>query len=274
MYRFTLNAGHGLNTPGKRIPKELDPKETREWQLNARICDKVEALLQDYTGWEMLRLDDPTGVVDVSLKDRTTAANAWGAQEYYSIHHNANKGKPWNGGGIEVYIHPKASDAAEKMQKLLYAGLIAHTGLEGNRAKPLRTANYQELRETKMPAVLLELGFMDSRVDAPIILTEEYADQCAAAIVDVIVRRGKLVLKQNTQGVAVHLPILRKGDTGARVQALQHLLIGWGYSCGKAGADGVFGPDTEHAVECLQEDCDLMPGGIVDSNTWAKLLGA
>ena len=46
-----------------------------------------------------------------------------------------------------------------------------------------------------MPAVLLELGFMDSSVDAPIILTDTFADQCAAAIVHVIAQRAKLPRK-------------------------------------------------------------------------------
>lgn len=270
MYKFTLNAGHGLPTAGKRIPKKLDSKETREWQLNSRICEKVAALLQGYTGYEMLRLDDPTGVTDVSLRDRTNAANAWGADEYYSIHHNANRGKPWNGGGIVVYVHTKASAAAQEMQKQLYQALIAHTGLKGNRSNPMVEANFHELRESKMPAVLMELGFMDSRVDAPIILTEEYADQCAAAIVEVIVQRGKLKPKQET--VTIQLPVLRKGDKGLRVRALQALLIGYGYSCGKAGVDGDFGSGTENALECFQEDNNLTADGIAGAKTWTKLL--
>ena len=198
VYKFALNAGHGLHTAGKRVPRELDPKETREWQLNSRICDKITALLQGYTGWEMLRLDDPTGAVDAPLEERTDAANAWGAQEYYSVHHNANEGRPWNGGGIAVYVYTNASAAAKAMQSQLYEALIRNTGLKGNRATPLGTANFHELRETKMPAVLMELGFMDSRVDAPIILTEEYADQCAAAIAEIIVQRGRLKPKATT----------------------------------------------------------------------------
>jgi N-acetylmuramoyl-L-alanine amidase len=56
-------------------------------------------------------------------------------------------------------------------------------------------SNLHEVRETKMPAVLLELGFMDSATDVPVILTDKYADQCAAAIVDVLVKRGKLTKK-------------------------------------------------------------------------------
>ena len=46
-----------------------------------------------------------------------------------------------------------------------------------------------------MPAVLLELGFMDSATDVPIILTEKFADQCAEAIVGVLVKRGGLEKK-------------------------------------------------------------------------------
>ena len=47
-----------------------------------------------------------------------------------------------------------------------------------------------------MPAVLLELGFMDSKTDVPIILTEDYANKCAKAIVEVIVAKGGLTKKQ------------------------------------------------------------------------------
>jgi hypothetical protein len=36
---------------------------------------------------------------------------------------------------------------------------------------------------------------MDSKTDAPIILTDEYAEKCAEAIVEVIVKRGKLTKK-------------------------------------------------------------------------------
>ena len=80
-------------------------------------------------------------------------------------------------------------------QKDLYNELIAATGLKGNRSTPLAKQNLHEVRETNMPAVLLELGFMDSATDVPVILTEKFADQCAEAIVKVLVKRGGLVAK-------------------------------------------------------------------------------
>ena len=48
MFKLALGAGHGKGTAGKRCHKSLDPNETREWQLNDRIADKIEKLLQ---GW-------------------------------------------------------------------------------------------------------------------------------------------------------------------------------------------------------------------------------
>ena len=73
--------------------------------------------------------------------------------------------------------------------------LIAKTGLKGNRSKPTLTAGFYVLKHTKMPAVLLELGFMDSSTDVPIILTNAYAQKCARAIVEVLVKRGGLTKK-------------------------------------------------------------------------------
>ena len=194
MFKIALTAGHYLGTPGKRCLKSLDPNETREWTLNDRIADKVEKLLTGYTGWELIRTDDTTGKKDIGLTSRTNAANNYKADFYLSIHHNAgiNGG---TGGGIVAYAYTNASKTSLEWQKDLYNALIAKTGLKGNRSTPIAKANLHEVRETKMPAVLLELGFMDSKTDVPVILTEKFADKCAEAIVEVLVKRGGLEKK-------------------------------------------------------------------------------
>ena len=195
MFKIALSAGHGKYTAGKRCLKKLDPKETREWVLNARICDKVEKLLKDYTGYKLLRVDDTTGKKDIALITRTNKANKWKADIYVSVHHNAGKnGK--SGGGIMVFVYITVDSVTEAWQEALYNALIKHTGLKGDRAAPLAKADLHECRETNMPAVLLECGFMDSATDVPVILTEKYADNCAQAIVDVLVSKGKLKKKK------------------------------------------------------------------------------
>lgn len=194
-FKLSITAGHYKYTPGKRCLKTIDPNETREWALNSRIAEKVEALLKDYDGIEILRTDDRTGEKEVSLSARTTAANNFGADFYLSIHHNAGI-KGGSGGGIVAYVYSYPSDESVSWQKDLYHALIAKTGLKGNRSNPLARSNLHEVREPKMPSVLLELGFMDSTKDTPIILTEDYANKCAEAIVSVIVDRAKLTKKE------------------------------------------------------------------------------
>lgn len=192
--RIALTAGHYIGTSGKRCIKSLDKNETREWVLNNRICEKIEDKLKAYEGYSLLRTDDRSGKTDVSLKDRVTKANNFGADIYISIHHNAgiNGG---SGGGVMAYVSLNASKTAQDWQKALYDAIVAKTGLKGNRATPCASANLYECRETKMPSVLLECGFMDSKTDVPIILTDAFADKVATAIVEVIAARGNLPKK-------------------------------------------------------------------------------
>ena len=119
--------------------KALDPNETREWVLNDRICDKIERKLKEYTGYELLRLDDTTGNIDVALKKRTDKANRFQADFYLSIHHNAgiNGG---NGGGVVAFTYLKVDKVTQAWQKALYDAVIKHTGLKGNRSNAIGEA--------------------------------------------------------------------------------------------------------------------------------------
>lgn len=73
---------------------------------------------------------------------------------------------------------------------------------------------------------------------------------------------------------SVRLLRLARGNKGKAVKALQLLLIGYGYSCGAAGADGDFGSATDSAVRKFQKANGLTADGVVGPATWAKLLGA
>ena len=221
MFKIALDAGHGMYTQGKRCLKAIDPNETREWWLNNRICKKIQEKLSNYEGYSLLRVDDPTGKNDVPLITRTNNANKWGADIYLSVHHNAVDPKSYtlvngikclNGGGIVAIIYTKTSQKTKDYQKLIYDELIKETGLKGNRSTPLATANLHVCRETNMPAVLVECGFMDSISDTKIILTEEFADECAKALVNSLVKIGNLTKKK------VETP---KEDTSGKIYRVQ-----------------------------------------------------
>lgn len=194
MFKIALTAGHYRYTSGKRCLKKLDANETREWVLNDRIADKIENILSSYEGYSLLRTDDTSGEKAIEVEDRVKAANNFGADIYISIHHNAGI-YGGSGGGIVAYTCKNCQSASSQWQKDLYNALISATGLKGNRATPLASSNLYEVKKTTMPAVLLELGFMDSKTDVPVILSEQYADSCAKAICEVIVKRAGLKKK-------------------------------------------------------------------------------
>lgn len=70
-----------------------------------------------------------------------------------------------------------------------------------------------------------------------------------------------------------NMPVLRSGNKGSRVKALQALLTGYGYSVGTSGLDGSFGPATRAALQRYQSDHGLDPDGVCGPKTWDRLLG-
>lgn len=194
-FKIAIDAGHGLKTAGKRLAKELDITQTREWALNNRVaCFFAEAANQYDV--EILRVDDTTGATDVSLSNRCKKANNWGADFYLSIHHNAgiNLG---SGGGIVAFSNKEGTTGA-KYRDAIYDACIAAGGLKGNRSDPTQAKGWYVVKNTKAPAVLMEYGFMDSKTDAPIILTEEYSKLVAYATMEGIAKVAGLQKKNTT----------------------------------------------------------------------------
>lgn len=187
IFKLALDAGHGIDTPGRRCLKSLDPEEHREWWLNDRVCRYIEQAAKQYQGFETLRVDDVTGQEDVLMSVRCQRANDWGADLYYSAHHNAgiNGGR---GGGVVAFSLGEGT-AAAGWRDALYAAIVGATGLVGNRSNPKTTENLFVLRNTAMPAVLVEHGFMDAPEDVPVILREGFARAAGYAVADCIARR-------------------------------------------------------------------------------------
>lgn len=200
---IALDAGHGLYTPGKRCMKSIDPMQTREWVLNDRIMDMVQAELANNYDVKILRVDDTTGKKDIPLATRVKMANDAGAEAYISKHHNAgiNGG---SGGGTVVYYYSSNIKRRDQAQKL-YNYITDETKLYGNRSQKVIKKAFYVLRYTKMPAFLIENGFMDSVVDTPIILSQEHAVKTARGLVAFIVEQFSLEplkVSQNDNGKA------------------------------------------------------------------------
>lgn len=287
MFKLAISAGHYLYTPGKCCVKSLDPNETKEWVLNDRIADKLEKNLSAYQ-CEVLRLDDTNGKETVSNSKRAKLANEWGADLYLSIHHNAaySGNKTFSGGGIVAFIHDtKAKPGAADWQKVLYDASVKATGLKGNRATPLAKAALYECGAPNCPSVLMECGFMDSTVDVPIILSEDFANKMAKAFADAIVKKAGLKKKAATVTTStkpaltttVTLPVLSNGMKHEAVKTLQRILNALGYTDATEkplAVDGSFGPATTYAFKNFQDQNKLEVDGRCGPASWKKLLNA
>ena len=196
MFKIAYCAGHYIGTAGKRVPKSLDPNQTREWILNDRIARYFAEAAKQYDGVDLLRTDDATGKTHISIKNRTKKANEWEADLYVDMHHNAgiNGG---SGGGV-VAFSKKKDTSGKKYRDVIYEAVIAAGKLKGNRASPLVEKNYDTMVYSKSTAVLIEYGFMDSKTDAPVILTDAYSKKVAYATMEGIAKVVGLKKKTST----------------------------------------------------------------------------
>lgn len=282
--KIAYAAGHCLTTAGKRLPKALDPNQTREWVLNDRVARAFAEAAALYEDVELLRLDDPAGKAGNPVADRAKKANEWGADVLFEFHHNAGilLGK---GGGIVAFSYKEKTEGAA-LRDAVYAACIAAGGLKGNRATPKKAKAYTILKKFKGAGVLLECGFMDSKTDAPVILQESYSRMIGFAVMEATAKKYGLKKKPGqadkpansttkTEVCNVELKVLKNGDSGAQVKAMQILLEANGCK-GKMDSKkyGSFGSKTEAAVKTYQKKVGLPQTGKCDAATWAKLLGA
>ena len=184
MFKIAYCAGHCMHTPGKRMPAELNRDQTREWVLNDRVARYFAEAAAQYEGVQLYRTDDETGKTFVDIPPRVKQANDWGADLYVDMHHNA-AGKIFTGGGVEAFCY-LGSVEGKKYRDAIYKAVVAAGGLKGNRVSPLQEKKFDSLSLTNMPAVLIEYGYMDSKTDAPVILTDDYARKVGYATFEAV----------------------------------------------------------------------------------------
>ncbi len=193
-----IDPGHGGNDSGA-----VGIDGALEKTVNLEMALKVEKLLKNQgLDVRLTRKDDRT----LSLKERVDLANNWSADCFVSIHCNAfNK----EAKGVETYsLNDKTSDLAKDIQEeILKTG--AYTLNRG-----VKTANFYVLRNTKMRACLVELGFIDNFDDIKIMTEKD--DEIATAIAKGICKFLKVGYKPRVDLEPVNPPI-QDSDTFYRV---------------------------------------------------------
>lgn len=185
--KIGLDAGHGLFTAGKQTLTGI-----KEWTLNDDVCDRIEAILKDYD-CVIIRTDHNEGNVDEPLSQRVNEYLKEGVACLVSIHHNAFNNQ-WNGAtGVEVYTDRTPIAGDDKLANLIYQKLTTYTGLKG---RGIKRANFAVINQNKVPAVLVEGGFMDSTIDYKVITSDKGKDGYARAVAEALIEFCKLEKKK------------------------------------------------------------------------------
>lgn len=202
-YLVGLDDGHGINTAGKRTCKlkediKFNGKARKkgtiihENEFNEAIMHKVEPILKRCgIGYVELAPTD----ADTPLSTRANTANRKGCDLVVSIHANALAGTKWQTGayGLVVIKTKGCQSKTNKLADIMYKHLKTVDFPSNGETKygvrvdtEISGFTLAILRQTKMPAVLVELGFMDNWNDAKVMCTDKFQNECAEAIAKAI----------------------------------------------------------------------------------------
>lgn len=162
-----IDAGHGGADPG------AVGATAREKDIALAVALQVgQALIAQGFGVCYSRTTDKR----ILVGERTRLANRTGAAALVSIHCNAAANKAAR--GAETYAYNKACKGYLLAQHI-QSNLVQRVKMLD---RGVKTANFAVLRDTAMPAALVELGFLSNAMEEQIMLDRAWQQQAAAAI--------------------------------------------------------------------------------------------
>jgi len=159
--KIYIDPGHGGSDPGAVNSTFGTEEADRVLYTGLELRDYFNADTADTGGggsWST-RMSRTTDTF-ISLAGRVNDANSWGAARFMSIHQNAFNS---SANGTETFSYQNGTNSAN-LRDWVQSEAIQAWGLVNRGSK---TANFYVLRNTSMPAILTEMGFVDSPTDHP-----------------------------------------------------------------------------------------------------------
>lgn len=173
---IVVDAGHGGEDFGTH---SLDTPKYQEKNLNMSTAMMLKNFLQ-YFGYRvvMTRTND----VFISLEERAQMTNKLKPKLFVSVHYNSAPSKQAE--GIEVYYYLDEKDRRRKECSKYLAEAILSKVIQNTQAKSrgVKHGNYSVIRETKVPAVLIEGGFLTNKNEMDKLKNATYLKQIALGI--------------------------------------------------------------------------------------------
>ena len=165
-----IDPGHGGPDPGA-----IGIGGIRETDIVLEVSKLVKDLLSDKGVKVMLTRKNE---VDLDLPPRVSFANKMDADVFVSIHANASRGKRRDINGLETFYFRgwRGRLLAKRIQKQILRVS------PGSPDRGVKQGRFYVIKNTKMPAVLVEIGFLTGRLDARRLEKAAHRNRIAYAI--------------------------------------------------------------------------------------------
>jgi N-acetylmuramoyl-L-alanine amidase len=171
---IVIDPGHGGHDSGAAAGG------VREKDLNLQIGTRIASkLTQAGATVIMTRKTD----VFIALAERARIANSNDADLFISVHINSNAGTPSTG---TMTFHHKSREVGKLLAECLHREIMKVAGLPDKGVVSdgrIYQNGFAVLRLTKMPGVLLELGFINNQRDRQRMVTTDFQEKVSEAVV-------------------------------------------------------------------------------------------
>lgn len=178
---FVVDAGHGGSDPG------AVGNGAKEKDLVLDVSNRITAMLKDKGATvHQTRSTDKF----IPLSDRVVFANSKKADAFISVHINAAGSSAAN--GIETWYNANTNPSAQESKELAIE--IQQSLIQATSAKDrgVKSGDFYVIKNTKIPAVLLELGFISNQEEASQLKDSTHRQTLSDAVV-----KGVLDFYQN-----------------------------------------------------------------------------
>lgn len=218
-----LDAGHGGKDSGA-VGNGLQEKN-----IVLQIVNYAKDYLEDNYNEVSVKLTRSSDVF-VELTDRAKFANGLKATCFCSVHINAATSAAAQ--GMEVYIFNGTTSAATKnLQLKVHDEIMKRAPYFKDRGMP--TANFSVLRNSAMPSILTETGFISNGDDAAVLKDKAKLQKIGEAIAIGIATAfgfGKKPVKPPTTSTQYNYKVVADTlDNKKDAEALQSSLVKLGY---------------------------------------------
>lgn len=167
-----LDAGHGGTDEGAKIHYFMEKKLTLMTTL----------LLRKYLnelGYRVIMTRSKD--VFIPLSRRVSIANKTRAVLFVSIHYNSSPSPEAH--GIEIFYHSGSDNKKAKQSRDIAASVLKELVTQTHAlSRGVKNGNFHVIRETTMPAILVEGGFMTNIVERSNLRDKKYLDQIAKGV--------------------------------------------------------------------------------------------